>query len=273
MTATLAFCACGGTQEASGNPPDAGASADSSVASDVVAPDVVAADGATGDAPVSVPPTDAGSDAQAPPDAPTQSTDSFLFCPVGCVIDACQRACTPDPSRPQQSSGGMLIQYRGRIQISRAAGDSSLVRCGAIDEQQGCDPPCWGITTMDVEYPRIWFSVENVTGGGGVVHRVHVHLSWNALDSTGHPAMGVSLFTDIITRFEVRVLDPASLAVLSTTTLPINVSPLNPDQTVTQCNVPGPTGQRYYAYDIDVPPPAAGGPSDVIDLTYVGNYE
>jgi hypothetical protein len=98
------------------------------------------------------------------------------------------------------------------------------------------------------------------------------------LDCVSEPrdATGLNSFTDIITRVEARVLDPMTGSVLGVTTLPVNFLPLNPDPNILRCNVPAPPGdtqQRYYEFDLDVAFPAASSSTDVIELTYVGNYE
>ena len=206
-------------------------------------------------------------------DAPSGETgnDDFLYCPVGCVIDSCQKACTRNPSHDTALGAG-TVEYRGKVQLSRTPGDSTAILCGTADEQQNCGT-CWGVVMMDQQFPRIWFSVENATLAGSLVHRVHVRVSWNALDATGNPITNVNIFTLIISAFEVRVLDPQTGNAIRVTDFPIAQLGVNPDQTVRGCNVATPTDQRYREFDLDVPVPATSSQSDVVELTMVGNYE
>jgi hypothetical protein len=206
-------------------------------------------------------------------DAPSGETgnDDFLYCPVGCVIDSCQKACTRDPSHDTALGAG-TVEYRGKVHLSRTPGDSTAILGGTADEQQNCGT-CWGVVMMDQQFPRIWFSVENATLAGSLVHRVHVRVSWNALDATGNPITNVNIFTLIISAFEVRVLDPQTGNAMGVTDFPIAQLGVNPDQTVRECNVATPTDQRYWEFDLDVPVPATSNQSDVVELTMVGNYE
>jgi hypothetical protein len=208
------------------------------------------------------PPLDSGPDAR--PDGGSTGNDSFLYCRVGCTVDPCQTSCMRDPGR-EETLDGFLLQYRGRVRISRTVGDSTEVRCGAIDEQQDC-AGCWGVQSMDFDFGRIWFSVENLATAAGAVHRAHIRFSWNGLDSSGNPPPPGSYFTDILTELRVQVLDPATSAVLGTATQSINVLPLNPAHVADTCSV-------AYAYDIDVKIPSGPGTADLVEVSYAGNYE
>jgi hypothetical protein len=166
------------------------------------------------------------------------------------------------------------VEYRGQVTVSRNAGDTSIIRCATAFEQLNCGS-CWGTFDMDVQMPRVWFWVENAVVGGTVVHRVHVRFSWNGRDASGYVVAPIT-FTLILMRFDFRVLDPDTSAVLGTAQLSLNSLGMNPDPNVLACNTEAPAGdpqQRYRAFDIDVPLPATSNTSDIIEFTTLGNYE
>jgi hypothetical protein len=201
----------------------------------------------------------------------TGGNDDFLACPVGCTIDACQRTCSRDVRHVSQTPDHRVIEYRGQVSISRRPGDRSALRCGTYDEQQNCGT-CWGSNLMDVQLPRVALFAENVTVAGQVVHRVHIRYSWDALDPAGHPLANFNPLTAIISRQDLRVVDPATGNAISTASV-ADPSFVNPGRTPS-CPMALPAAQDHRAFDLDLPVLAATPDAiDIIELTTVGNYE
>jgi hypothetical protein len=188
-----------------------------------------------------------------------QGDDDYLFCPIACQLDPCQAACAPSPTKVQYDGDAIPVQYRGRVMTSAHGDSTSATSCGTLHEEYNCSA-CWSSRDMDLFFPRFSFDVSTSAG----TYRVRARYSWNGKDAGGAPVPEYSLYTTILVKLRVRVLDPVTEAELSSRDVALTYDGLNFGGFNAQCSTD-------YAFDVDVAIPA--GSAHLVEVTALGNYE